>query len=112
MAFRKTLQADDWQGRVELPDCYWRLNKIVVLRELEGHAPDENHPKDERISWYNCRCKFTVFATDPDIQGKPIADLYFDLPLTEIEAAEGDNLIAKAYTLLASTTDFGEAEAI
>jgi len=111
MAFRKTLQANDWQGRVDLPDCYWRLNKVTVLRELQGEAPDEDDTEDNRTSVYICRCTFTIFSTVPDIQGKPIATLYFDAPLTEVEAADGDTLIAKAYAKLA-TTDFEDAAAV
>lgn len=115
MAFRKTLEADQWDGKVEVTDAYWRLSKCRINRMLQDPNPDDpwdGEGEDPRTSYYSCFCMFTVFNGTPNKQGKPIASMTFEVPLTDIEAQEGDNLVAKAYALLASGTDFGEAEAI
>lgn len=114
MAFRKTLQADDWEGKVDVADAYWRLQKCRISRMLQDPNPDDpwdGEGDDPRTSFYSCFCMFTVFNGTPNKQGKPIASMTFEVPLTDVEAQTGDTLIAKLYAQLA-VTNFADAESV
>ena len=115
MAFHKTLNSNDWDGRITISNAYWRLNKCRVSRMLQDPNPEDpwdGSGEDPRTSYYSCVCTFTVFENKPDMQGKPLTSMTFEVPLVDVEAQEGDTFIAKVYAQLATTDDFTDAESV
>ena len=110
MAFRRTLKASEWDMEFDVPNAYFRLHKIKVLRYLEGEL-SEDETVDERTNYYNCRMTFTVFSDTPNKQGKPFHSVSYEERLDVLDTFEGETLIDKAYNYLAAN-EFALAESV
>ena len=103
MALIKTLSADESPVRIELPNLYWRVSKILVIRN-DVEAGDNSVDK-EIIALLTIH----IYPEKPEFGTKIMTSVIEEVPFEELYAQEGDDLYAKAYGYIKTLDEYADA---
>lgn len=102
MAIIKTLPASLSMMGIDIPNMYWRVSKINIIRSDDAQD-------DELVKRLIAHIIVKIYPQRPVLGTKVVAADTIEVPLEELEAAVGEDLFAKAYEYLKTQDEFSDS---